>query len=210
MTREEKKTLVLTTLVCLLPIIAGIILYNKMPEQIATHWDFEGTPNDWSSKAVALFVLPGGLLLLNIFFPFLLRVDPKYSEIPKKIKALIYWIIPVVNLFASSATIAAGLGLEINIAFYGQILVGLIFVIIGNYLPKMSQSYTVGIKLPWTLESKENWNKTHRMAGFVWVVCGLLIMASVLLSVRGYILVALMFVMILVPTIYSYIIYKKN
>lgn len=210
MSREEKKTFFLTTLVCLLPIIAGALLYNRLPDQMATHWDFGGNANGWESKNVAVFVFPGILLVINMIFPFLLKVDPRYKNYSEKVKALLYWIIPVVELFASSGTIAIGLGVNLNIAYYSQIFVGLLFTIIGNYLPKMAQSYTVGIKLPWTLDDEENWNKTHRMAGFLWVVCGLLMMISVALPIRWYCCIALGVIMVLVPTIYSYVLYSKK
>jgi uncharacterized membrane protein len=76
-------------------------------------------------------------------------------------------------------------------------------------LPKCKQSHTIGIKLPWTLESEENWNKTHRFAGKLWVVCGLLVLA---LSFWGniYVMLGITLLMVFVPTIYSYIIYRKN
>ncbi len=54
----DRKTVILTTLVCLLPIVAGVILYPQLPEQVATHWGFGNEPNGWSSKAFAVFGLP--------------------------------------------------------------------------------------------------------------------------------------------------------
>ena len=91
-----------------------------------------------------------------------------------------------------------------------MILVGVVFIIIGNYLPKCRQSYTVGIKLPWTLASEDNWNRTHRMAGGLWMVGGAVVLLMGLTG-KAYVAVFLSVtaVMVLVPTIYSYLLYRK-
>ena len=84
------------------------------------------------------------------------------------------------------------------------------FAILGNFLPKLRQNYTIGIKLPWTLASEENWNKTHRLAGYLWVVCGLIIlfgtMAGLLSKVGA---VAVFMIMLLVPSVYSFVFHLK-
>ena len=92
-----------------------------------------------------------------------------------------------------------------------MILVGILFIVIGNYLPKCRQNYTVGIKLPWTLHDEENWNRTHRLAGKIWMVGGLLFL---LLAVSGYentvIMPIIMLVIVFVPVVYSYLYYVKH
>ena len=86
---------------------------------------------------------------------------------------------------------------------------GALFVVIGNYLPKCKQSYTVGIKIPWTLNDEENWNKTHRLAGFLWVIGGVVIMATAFLGTFWLFFVVLI-PMVIVPFVYSYSLYKKS
>ena len=90
------------------------------------------------------------------------------------------------------------------------VFMGLLFIAIGNYLPKTKQSYTMGIKLPWTLASEENWNRTHRLAGFLWVLCGLFFIVT---SFTGWSLAAFLIpiiVMVLVPAVYSYLLYRRG
>lgn len=210
MTKETKRTWIITTIICLIPIIAGMILYNKLPDQVITHWDSAGNPNGWSSKLFGVIVLPGILLLVNMLFPVLLKVDPKYSHMSEKTKCLLQWLMPAIALFASTITLTAALGIDLKVQIYAPVFVGLLFVIVGNYLPKMTQSYTVGIKLPWTLNDEENWNKTHRMAGFLWVLCGILMIVSAFLPVRGIIMIVLLAVMVIVPMVYSYVLYAKK
>lgn len=210
MTKEAKRTYILTVAVCLIPIIAGLILYPNLPERMVTHWDASGNPNGWSSRLVAAIVLPGILLAVDLLFPALLRMDPKYSDMPDKTRCLVQWIIPVVELFASGITLGSALGADIKVSLFAPMFLGVVFIIIGNFMPKMTQSYTVGIKLPWTLNDEENWDKTHRLAGFVWVACGLLMIAGAFLPCRMTILWILLAAMILVPTVYSYLLFLKK
>lgn len=204
------KTTILTTVVCLIPIIVGIILYNKLPENIVVHWDSNGEPNGWAHKMVGTIVFPGILVLVNLIFPALLRTDPKYSNINEKTKHIIQWFIPIVAIFCSGVTLADALGVDVKIALIAPMFMGLLFVIIGNYLPKMTQSYTVGIKLPWTLNSEENWNKTHRMAGFLWVIGGIAMIITGALGIGSSSIAVILFILVLVPVIYSYLLYRKN
>ncbi len=86
-----------------------------------------------------------------------------------------------------------------------------LFIIFGNYLPKTKQSYSMGIKLPWTLNSEENWNRTHRLSGFLWVIGGALFL---MLTFFGwwnlYVLLGIVLAMALIPTVYSYLLYRKG
>jgi uncharacterized membrane protein len=90
-----------------------------------------------------------------------------------------------------------------------MVFVGGVFLGIGNYLPKTHQNYTVGFKLPWTLEDEENWNRTHRLAGQVWVFGGTLTIVNAFLG-NMWIFIAAIVLMVLVPTVYSYWLYTQK
>ena len=207
----SKKMLVLTTLVCLLPIVAGIILYPQLPERIATHWGFENEPNGWSSKAFAVFGLPGLMAGLNLILPLALKADPKNQNMSPVLFNICLWIMPVISVLCSAMTLGYALGYNVNIAQIIPAFVGVVFIVVGNYLPKTKQSYTMGIKLPWTLNSEENWNRTHRLGGFLWVLGGV---AFIVLSIfkwwNIYVFFAILAVMVLVPSVYSYLLYRKG
>ncbi len=204
-----RKTTIITTVVCIIPVVIGIILYNRLPDRIVTHWAFDGTPNGWQPKFVGAILFPGILVIVNLIFPLLLKIDPKYSNLNQKVKQLLHWIIPVVCVFCSGSTLTAALGKEVNIPLIGPLFLGLLFIAIGNYLPKISQSYTVGFKLPWTLNSEENWNRTHRLGGFVWVVGGIaMIIAGLLGFVK--IILAIAVIITLIPMVYSYFLYRRG
>lgn len=207
---KNKKTLVITSLICLLPIIVGALVYKRLPETIATHFDLNGNPDGWSSRAFAVFGLPAILLAVNLLLPIMLRADPKHENMSGALVNITIWTIPVLSLICSGLTLGRALGYDVRIERVLPVFMGVLFILIGNYLPKTKQSYTMGIKLPWTLASEENWNRTHRMAGFLWVIAGLYF---IVMSFIGWSLPAFLiplFVMILVPSVYSYLLYRKG
>ncbi len=206
----DKKAFILSSMVCLIPVIAGIILYAKLPDTIATHWDSAGNVNGTSSKFVGVIVFPGILLLINMLMQPIMRTDPKYANMGEKMKLCVQWIIPAVSIVCSGTTLSHALGIAVPVQVIAPMLCGMIFVVIGNYLPKTQQSYTLGIKLPWTLHSEENWNRTHRLAGYVWVICGLCMTIASLLPYRRITFPVLFACMVLIPTVYSYLYYRKE
>lgn len=90
-----------------------------------------------------------------------------------------------------------------------EIFVGIMIMMIGNYLPKIHQNHTIGIKLPWTLNNTENWNKTHRLAGKVWLTGGLIIAVNAFFNVL-LISLAVMLLLVLIPLIYSFAYSRKH
>ncbi|MBR5523784.1 MAG: SdpI family protein, partial [Clostridia bacterium] len=142
----------------------------------------------------------------------LTRLDPKHKDKSPKLMGLVLWIIPVMNLLLNVIVYLAALDREVNIEVVIPLFFGALFVVIGNYLPKCEPSYTIGIKLPWTLEDEQNWNATHRLAGWLWVAGGLLIMPCTLLPpVAAFaVMMGILLVMLIIPTVYSYQYYKKH
>ena len=209
---KNKKTYILSAVVCLLPLIAGAILYKKLPNEIVTNWSTNGTPNDTTGKFTAVFIYPGVLFLLDLLFPALVRLDPKNRDLSGKVYGLIRWIIPAVTLICSGMTLAWASGARFSVALVCSLFFGLMIVIVGNYLPKMKQSYTIGIKLPWTLESEENWNRTHRFAGSVWVLCGIAVILSSFFrfALKPAFLIAVLVLMLIAPAVYSYALYRRS
>ena len=210
MKKELKKTLTLTTLITLLPILVGLFYWNQLPDKMATHFDMEGTPNGWSSKWFAVIGIPVFLALVNVLCTILTETDPRRHKYPEKMMKLVYWICPVVSWICAGLTISYELGIEFAaMPKFGSLFVGIMFVVIGNYLPKIKQNYYMGIKLPWTYSDEENWNRTHRMAGQLWVVGGIILLLNFFLQITGLEIVVL-FSMILIPTVYSWAFSRKK
>lgn len=211
MTRKIDMTLVTTTLVCLLPIILALVLYDKLPDQIAIHWDSAGNPDNYASKAFAVWGLPLLLAGLNMFSHFMIKNDPKKANASMVLKQLGSWIIPIMSVILNPITLFKALGYNIPIEIIAPAMVGVLIIVCGNYLPKCKQNYTIGIKLSWTLNSAENWNKTHRLAGYLWIIGGIgMVIGSFLNSVWLPITLIIIVILVGVPILYSYYLHKKG
>ena len=209
MIKKNWKVLILTTIVMLLPALAGLILWNQLPEKMPTHWNAAGEVDGWSSKAFAVFGLPLIMVAAQWLCMLGTAADPKRKNHPEKVLHLVLWIVPALSVVLHAVTYATALGHSVPIEVVMPILIGLIFTIIGNYMPKCKQNYTIGIKIPWTLDNEENWNKTHRFAGFLWTICGLLIMLTGFFG-GIWVFLPITLLMVLAPVIYSYILHRKG
>lgn len=208
MLKQMKTKLAVTSLITASPILIGLFLWNRLPEKLVTKWNTSGAPSGWSSKPFAVIAIPLFILLCHWFCVIAAAADPKAKNHNRKILTLVFWICPVISLFCMTAVYAEGLGYHISIQKSLPLLIGLLFIFIGNYLPKCGQNYTIGIKVPWTLNSLENWNHTHRVAGFLWSIAGILF---ILLSFLGCLHLATILLLIasFLPMLYSYWYYRK-
>lgn len=207
--KKYKKTMILSSIVTLLPILIGVLLWERLPEQVATHFDFEGNPNGWTSRGFTVFGIPIFLLASQWFAVAATLSDPKHKNLSEKLYKMVLWIVPVVALILSFVCYGYALGYETSEGTIAFVVMGIFFLVVGNYLPKCRQNYTIGIKIPWTLHDEENWNHTHRMAGYLWMASGLLMFVNVWLKWDW--LVAVVVVMaVLWPTVYSYLYYRKH
>lgn len=208
MIKAYKKTIILTNLVMLAPILVGVILWNRLPEQMPVHFDFNGTVDGWSSRVVAIIVFPLVMLALQWFCIVCTSIDPKGRNIGRKMMIVVLWVVPVISVCTDFACYAVALGYGINISSIIFFMIGIMFVIMGNYMPKSGQSYTMGYKLPWTLDSEENWNRTHRLAGWLWMLGGILFIVGAL--IQWYWMMLVVIPITLIPVIYSIVLYKKG
>ncbi len=207
--KEHKRKIIISSLIALLPILIGVILWKQLPDTIATHFDMNNKADGWSSKTFAVFGLPLILLAMHILCIFITLNDPKKHNIGNKMMALVFWIVPVISNSVSGAMYAYALEMQVNISLFMNVLVGLMFIVLGNYMGKTHQNYTVGIKLPWTLSSKENWNKTHRLASKLFIAGGLVMMVNSFFQMPVLLFGTIMGI-IVIPMIYSFVLYKKR
>ncbi|MBR5561968.1 MAG: SdpI family protein [Clostridia bacterium] len=209
MIKKNLKTLVITTAVILLPILAGLILWDKLPEEIATHFNAQGVADGFSSKAFGVFGLPVILAALHWICTLGTNADPKQKNHSDKMQTLVLWICPLISLLVSSVIYTYAMGIDVDILSITTLLFGAMFIVTGNYLPKCKQNYTMGIKLPWTLNDEENWNYTHRITGKVWVAGGVVILLTAAFR-QAWILFIITLVMVVIPFVLSYLFHRKK
>lgn len=214
MKNKNNQLLIITSILCLLPIIMSVIVYNDLPEQIAIHWNDAGNPDNYLPRAVAAFGLPFLFVVINIFSKIRLFNDPKQANVSNTMRLISVWLIPATSLIAIPITLFIAMGISIPISGITPIFVGIILIICGNYLPKSRQNYTIGIKLPWTLHDADNWNKTHRLAGYLYIIGGFVLITFAFIffesTFLGVVTVSTIILLIIVPMLYSYYIYRKK
>jgi uncharacterized membrane protein len=209
--KKNKWKIIISSLVTLLPIVAGLILWDKLPDMVPSHWGPTGEVDAYSSKEFFVFGLPLLMLGLNLLCTIAAGLDPKNKNHEGKPLILVYALIPALTILLSVATYFAAFELPVPVLNMVIAAFGLMLVVIGNYLPKCKPSYTIGIKISWTLNSEKNWVATHRMAGKLWVIAGALIILTALLPAKLIIwfFIPILLASVIVPFVYSYIYYKK-
>ena len=135
--------------------------------------------------------------------------DPKKKNHTGNVINLVLWICPALSVLLSAITYSTALGNEVRVEIIIPVFLGFVLTVIGNYLPKCKQNYTVGIKLPWTLNSEENWNRTHRLGGRVMMIGGIATMISGFFGIFWFALISLA-VMLIVTFVYSYVLHRKG
>lgn len=191
-------------LIAVFPFFLSAVFYSRLPERVAVHWDITGHANGYASKPTAAFGIPALLFVLAVYVNFRIYADPKRQNIDRspQMKWFSRWFVVLLINFMYGLTIYNALGNPVNFSLLITALIGLVFVFIGNFLPKCKPNYSIGIRLPWTLASEENWRKTHRFSGFVWILCGVAMVVNAFFVLSWFFFVILA-VMVLSPAVYS-------
>lgn len=178
---KNKGLLALTSAVILLPVLAGLALWTRLPPTLATHFGADGAPDGFMSRTLVVFMMPLTLLALH----WVCLLASRHARTGSRaMSTLVMWVIPAASLFAAAMIYGYALNEGLDVGRLALVFVGFIFAVAGNYMPKITQNYAVGIKIPTTLADEDNWNRTHRFAAPVWVVGGLVLLVCGLLGVR--------------------------
>ena len=212
MIKRNKWVLIASSIVILLPMLIGFFGARFLPEEIAIHWGFDGKADGFASPSTAFLVLPPILLALHWLCMLLTVLLNKNIEQNQKVMRVVLWIIPALSLASSGMMLSAALGNAVNAVAIVMLLLGVMFIVIGNYMPKMARSRVAGIKIKWALANDENWYATHRFGGKVYVVMGLLCLCGIPLPMKlfPFVCLAIILVGVMLPVIYSYRFYKKQ
>jgi uncharacterized membrane protein len=190
------------------------LVYGELPERIPTHWNLSGEVDGWSGRLWGSLLAPVIAAALWLLLPVLRRVDPRRRNYDR-FDPTFWLILNVIVVFMGAMhvlTLGMALGWAIDMTRAILVLVGLLFAGLGNYLPRLRSNWWMGIRTPWTLESETVWRATHRLAGFTFVIGGLIAVAAALLPTKlafGVSMVAMMSAA-LVPAAYSYVLYRRE
>ena len=210
MLKQYKRLWILTAVLTLAPMLAGLLLWNRLPDTMATHWGADGVADGWSGKGFAVFLLPLILLAVHCLCLFITAIDNSNKNQSRKALNMVFWIMPVTSWFCCGMVYFAAMGKSPELLNFVPAFMGLLFAVMGNYMPKVKQNRTLGIKLPWTFANEENWNKTHRYCGRIWVIGGLVLIFGIFLPENWAvsIMIPVLAVITLAPVLYSWKLYR--
>lgn len=165
----------------------ALLAYPAMPQTVPTHWGADGAVDGWGDKAGTIFMaaMPLVVALVMLAVP---RLDPKGRNFERfrgvylgmsvaltLFMVAVAWMTPLTafGLMPTGGSLVSALIL---------FALGALMIALGNYLPRVRPNYTFGIRTPWTLASEDNWRRTHRFAGPVFMAAGAVMLVSALLS----------------------------
>ena len=198
MIKNNKGKFIISSIIILIPMLVALIVHNFVKPLM--HGLFG-----------VFIAFPLITLALHIFCLWLTDKIGNVEKQSKKIINMTFCLVPAINLYVSALILAICLGFEFKLSMVLAPLLGVMFIVIGNYMPKAVQNRTFGIKITWTLANEENWNATHRFAGKLWVGMGALMLLSAFLPEIAFIIafVVILTVAVVSCMVYSYVYYKK-
>ncbi len=203
--KKMKKNDFLAVAICLIPMIAGVILYDKLPDRIATNYDFTMKESGYSSKVFVVFVMP--LIFAAVLFGSLVYLrNVKQKESLGKMIPIIQIFFPTAVILVFGLLFLSALDMLKDIGFSVCLIVSLLMIYLGNYMPKIRKNWIIGIRTPHTLKSEELWYRTHRFAGVCVTLSGVVALALTLLKlyIPAFII---MVASVIIPAIYAEISY---
>lgn len=208
----KNKRFTLALILCILSLIGTLFIYSKLPLEIPIHFNTAGEVDNYGPRSMVFLtgLLPLGLLGLFIIIP---RIDPKKKAYYQHSKAyeIFIFTFTIFLIVIHWCSMSVSLGIPVSINKITPLLIGILFIIIGNYMPQIRQNYTFGIRIPWALDNAHNWRITHRVGGYSFIVGGLLFIIGALFSptVQQILSIVAIVVILVIPTLASYIYFKK-
>ena len=207
----------LVIILLLIPFLYFLEVYTSLPAIVPTHFGLDGKPNGYSNKSALIWTLlfmaliSGGSYLLIKYLP---KIDPKRTAAMAsgKLRNIALFVVALISAIMISIMYSAihGSFLHPRILF---VVLGIFFTMIGNLMYNIKPNYFVGVRIPWTLENEDNWRATHRMAGILWVIGGLLITILTLFlppQTGEYFFMGMTAILALAPIIYSFNYFRKH
>ena len=180
MEKKNKRTLILSIIICLLPIILGIAFYNKLPEQMPIHFTINDVPDNYVPKNFALFGIPIIMAVIQaICIIATTKVNKlKNNEKPKIVK-IMEWFIPIITVILYIIMIEVPLGSDVYVGKSICLILGILFMIIGNYLPKMSYEIGKIIFHPMP-KTEKSFRKISKIMGYSFIGIGICLLILII------------------------------
>ncbi|NWG33381.1 MAG: SdpI family protein [Chloroflexi bacterium] len=208
------RTITITSLVLILAAtLAGILLWNRLPDPMPSHWNAAGEIDGYMPKFWGVFLMPIVTLALLGLFLVIPHIDPLKANIAKFIGTFNVFIVAFVAymLYIYALTLSAALGVPFNMTVMLLPVVGLLFIGVGYMMGKAKRNFFIGIRTPWTLSSETVWDETHKLGSKLFMLAGVVTIVSAFLGESGvWLLIAAIFIAAFIPILYSYILWRRE
>ncbi|HEX6368208.1 MAG TPA: SdpI family protein [Longimicrobium sp.] len=189
-------------------------VYARLPQRIPSHWNLQGEVDGWMTKPWGPLVQPFIATVMLGLLWLLPRIDPRRANVERfaEDRRLIINLLILFFAVVQVATFAHALGWPVQVDRVILASVGLLFVGLGNYLPRIRSNWFMGIRTPWTMDNERVWRATHRVGGRTFVAAGLVMALAALLPepARVWTSGAAIAVAVVVPLVYSYVAYRRD
>ena len=197
------KSMVITSLVCVSPVILGVALWDRLPETMAVHFNINNEPDNFASKGFVVLGLPLLMALLQVISCVINDINAHKHGERKKFERVTKWIIPPMTVVMQVVTLGYGLGWNIDIRKTAAFIVGILFIVTGNYLPKLDYVKNSNVD---TAKAR----KINRFMGYETVIMGILFLVSVFLPpVSTIICLVLLIPYAVISAVYGVVVGRK-
>jgi len=212
---STRTTTIIILLMLIIGTVAGLLLWNRLPDQMASHWDINDQVNGYMSKTWGVFLMPLTVLGMSVLFLVIPSIDPLKANIAKFRETFNLFIVLIVAfmLYIHALTLAWSLGYT-NFKMSTSMLpaMGLLFIFVGFMLRKAKRNFFIGIRTPWTLSSDYVWDKTHQLGAVLFMASGVLVFIGGIFG--GMTAFWFLFIPMIGSTIfllvYSYVLYQRE
>ncbi len=211
---SSKTTILISAILILIAILAGVFLYSRLPETMASHWNEIDQVDGYMEKFWGTFLVPAMMIGLTLLFLAIPLIDPLKKNIAE-FRGYFNVFIVLMNvfmLFVHGLTLAWNLGhtgIKMSVAIMPAM--GLLFILIGLFIRKAKRNYFIGIRTPWTLANDVVWEKTHKLGGVLFVIAGILTLLSMFFPEKAFIiLMTAILGATIISVVYSYLVFRQE
>lgn len=210
---STRTTIFISITLIAISVLAGLLLWNRLPDPMPGHWNASGDIDGYISKFWGVFLIPIISIALTGLFLIIPRIDPLKANIAQ-FRAAFNWFIVVFMaymLYVYALTLVAALGTPFNMTLMLLPAVGLLFIGVGYLMSGAKRNFFIGIRTPWTLSSDTVWDKTHKLGSRLFMLGGVVTILCAFLGESGiWIMLAAMLGASFVPVVYSYVLYQRE
>ncbi|MBK9006351.1 MAG: SdpI family protein [Anaerolineae bacterium] len=210
---STRTTIFISVALIAIAILAGLLLWSRLPDPMPAHWNAAGEIDGYMSKFWGVFLIPIISIALAGLFLIIPNIDPLKANIAQ-FRATFNWFIVVFvvyMLYVYALTLFAALGTSFNMTLMLLPAVGLLFIGIGYLMNGAKRNFFIGIRTPWTLSSDTVWDETHKLGSKLFMLGGVVTILCAFLGESGiWIMLVAMLGAAFAPIVYSYVLYQRE